>query len=61
MARWVSGFSHLQIPLFFARIPSRPALRRAIDSTASFTGASLHLYAPPFWVLLRHGNRSFAA
>lgn len=61
MARWVSGFSHLQIPLFFARIPSRPALRRAIDSTASFTGAGLHSYGPPFWVLLRHGNRSFAA
>lgn len=61
VAWWISGFSHLQVPLFFARIPSRPALRRAIDSTASFTGASLHLYAPPFWVLLRHGNRSFAA
>lgn len=43
------GFRILSPPRSpFLRADSIPAAR---DSTASFTGATLHLYAPPFWVI----------
>lgn len=43
------GFRILSPPRSpFLRADSIPAAR---DSTASFTGTTLHLYAPPFWVI----------